>query len=175
MSTRRIVWGLVLGLTTALAASAQSAGALRWRAGGHPLGLQASDWRVPCGSVAFPCAGAGVVPLYASGTAPRTLSMQVGTLKEAQGPGRTSGPDFSFVGKAGFAPELGIYGRVGTVTPRSMPGWAAEPGVTYGVGLSWDFSRRGSASLGWDSYDLRSAGGDSRDVRATSLGLQWRY
>ena len=46
--------------------------------------------------------------------------------------------------------------------------------ASYGVGLTWDLSPRTSASLGWDTYDVRSATGD-RDVRATSLGLQWRY
>lgn len=175
MSAHRIAWGLVLGWAAACAASAQSTGALRWRSGTEPLGLQANGWRVPCGSVAFPCEGAGVIPLYASEAAPRTLSMQIGSLKEAAGAAAGAAPDFSFVGKAGFAADFGVYGRIGTVTPRSMPGWVAEPGLRYGVGLSWDFSRRGSASVGWDSYDLRSAAGDSRDVRATSLGLQWRY
>jgi OmpA-OmpF porin, OOP family len=172
-SKQRIVWGLVLGLATACAASAQSNGALRWRGGAEPLGLQSSGWRVPCGSVAFPCEGGSVVPLYASRLAPRSLSMQIAA-QDAQGMGR-SPLNFSFVGKAGFAPDLGVYGRIGAITPRPVPGWAGEPGLTYGVGLSWDFSRRGSAIVGWDSYDLRTAGGESRDVRATSLGLQWRY
>jgi hypothetical protein len=173
-SKQRIVWGLVLGLATACAASAQSNGALRWRAGAEPLGLQASTWRGPCGSVAFPCEGGGVIPLYASPVAPRSLSMQIGSANDA--PGATRSPfQFSVVGKAGFAPDLGVYGRIGAMTPRAVPGWAAETGLTYGVGLSWDFSRRGSAIVGWDSYDLRTAGGESRDVRATSLGLQWRY
>ncbi len=46
--------------------------------------------------------------------------------------------------------------------------------ASYGVGLSWDFSPRASATVGWDTYDVRSAAGD-REVRSTSLGLQWRY
>jgi hypothetical protein len=54
-----------------------------------------------------------------------------------------------------------------------MPG--ADGGLTYGVGLSWDFSRSASAVLGFDSYDFRGASGELRDVRSTSLGLQWRY
>jgi hypothetical protein len=33
-----------------------------------------------------------------------------------------------------------------------------------------------SATLGWDSYDLRLGGGIPRDtLRSTSLGLQYRY
>ena len=44
------------------------------RAGAEPVGLQVTQWRVPCGSIAFPCAASTLVPLYASETAPRTLS-----------------------------------------------------------------------------------------------------
>lgn len=173
--TQRTVWVSVLALAAASAASAQT-GSLRWRAAAEPIGLQVSEWRVPCGSIAFPCAASTLIPLYASEAAPRTLSMQVGSSEDgALRLARSPGLNFSLVGKAGIAPELGIYGRIGTTTPRAMPGWASEAGLTYGVGLSWDFSRRGSASLGWDSYDLRTSGGDSREVRATSLGLQWRY
>lgn len=171
---------LVLGLA-AFAASAQAPGTLRWRTGA-PLGLQPAtdDWRAPCGSIAFPCDGAGTVRLYTSETAPRSVSLQLGEPGD-RGALRMAPPqglNASLVGKAGIAADVGLYGRVGTVT-RAAPGWAGvagtEGGLTYGVGLSWDFSRRGSAMVGWDSYDVRSAGGEARDVRATSLGLQWRY
>jgi hypothetical protein len=47
--------------------------------------------------------------------------------------------------------------------------------LTYGVGLSWDFTPRLSATLGWDSYDLRTAGSEREPVRFTNIGLQWRY
>lgn len=175
IETQRTVWVFVLGLAAATAVSAQS-GSLRWRAAAEPLGLQVTQWQVPCGSVAFPCAASTLIPVYASEVAPRSLSMQVGSSPEAALHAvRPAGLNFSLVGKAGIAPDLGFYGRIGATTPRALPGWASEAGLTYGVGLSWDFSRRGSASLGWDSYDLRTTGGDSREVRATSLGLQWRY
>jgi OOP family OmpA-OmpF porin len=176
----------LLGLTMVLATSAawaQTGGAVRLRAGAAPLGLQLApgDWRGPCGSVAFPCSGdTGTLRLYSSETAPRSLSLQV-TQPEDASALRMAGPpamQFSLVGKAGIAPKLGlgVYGRVGTATRARLAGAPGnEGGVTYGVGLSWDFSRRGSAIVGWDTYDFRTAGGEARDVRATSLGLQWRY
>lgn len=173
--TQRTVWGFFLGLAATTAAFAEG-GSLRWNAGAQPLGLHAPQSRVPCGSVAFPCAASTLVPLYASEAAPRSLSMQVSAGESRLAPlERASAPSFSLVGKAGFAQDLGIYGRIGAASARSLPGWDSEPGLSYGVGLSWEFSRHGSASLGWDSYDLRNTGGDSREVRATSLGLQWRY
>jgi hypothetical protein len=74
-------------------------------------------------------------------------------------------------------PDLGGYGRTGTTCarPGALPALTpADGGLTYGVGLSWDFSRSASAAVGLDSYDLRGPVGEVRDVR-TSLGLRWRY
>lgn len=180
MWLQRTLPGLVIAVI-ALAAAAQSGEALRWRNGFDPLGLQpaAGSFRVTCGSVAFPC-DAGSVPLYTSETAPRSLSMEVGQAGRAAALGGPTGLTVSLTGRAGVAPSLGIYGRVGTSfgrnTPTSSLRAGPDPaGMAYGVGLSWDFSRSASAVLGWDLYDVRTSVGDSRDVRATSLGLQWRY
>jgi OmpA-OmpF porin, OOP family len=180
MRLQRTLLGLVFGLAAAGVAQAQATGTLRWRAGASPLGLQApADASAPCGSIAFPCgADTGTLRLYTSATAPRSVSLQVGSRQDAgtlrMAPSQA--PSFSVIGKAGIAQDLGIYGRLGTTTRASLAGApGAEGGITYGVGLSWDFSRRGSALLGWDSYDFRTLGGEARDVRATSLGLQWRY
>ena len=49
-----------------------------------------------------------------------------------------------------------------------------EGGISYGVGLNWEFSRAASAAIGLDSYELRGGLGDVRELR-TSLGLRWRY
>ena len=182
MRSQRTLLVLVLGLAAACGAWAQTTGTLRWPAGPTALGLQvdAAPWRTPCGSIALPCEGdAATLPLYLSATAPRSLSLQISRSAGASALGDASAlpPNVSLLGRAGIAPDLGlgIYGRLGTITTRSLAGTRSEGGITYGVGLSWDFSRRGSASLGLDTYDLRSIGGEARDVRATSLGLQWRY
>ena len=178
MSSQRHLLGLVIALAAVGSAEAQSSGSLRWR-GGTGLGLQAGqpDLRVPCGSYTFSC-DAATLPLYASAKAPRSLSMQVGRADPAAplGAGLVPGLNVSLVGKAGLAWDLGVYGRVGTTFNRAAlaPNTTGEGGLTYGVGLSWDFSRRGSAAFGLDSYDMRSGTGEARDVR-TSLGLQWRY
>jgi hypothetical protein len=182
MRSQRTLLVLVLGLAAACGAWAQTTGTLRWPAPTTSLGLQVADapWRTPCGSIALPCEGdAATLPLYLSATAPRSLSLQVSRSADAS-PFRGASslpPNVSLLGRAGIAPDfgLGVYGRLGMVTTRSLSGARGDGGVTYGVGLSWDFSRRGSASVGWDTYDLRTIGGEARDVRATSLGLQWRY
>jgi hypothetical protein len=183
MRLQRTLVGLVLFLPAAGTAFAQADARLRWRAGGNPLGLQAAPatLALPCGNFTFTCGDAAALPLYLHSSPgwPRSLSMQIGYADVAslRSPG-PQGPNVSLVGRAGIAPDLGVYGRVGTTFNRSLPPLSAmvpsESGLTYGVGFSWDFSRRASAALGWDSYDLRSTAGDIRDVR-TSLGLQWRY
>lgn len=180
MRSPRILLGLVLGLAASVAA-AQTSGALRWRAGAAPLGLQASpaEAGLQCGPLSLSCQTHVVVPLYTSTVAPRSLSMQLGAVDggaalKLRG---VTGLNVNFVGRAGLLPDLGVYGRVGTAIGR--PGaFLASPtieGMSYGVGLSWDFSRGASAVLGFDSYDVRTATGELRDVRATSLGLQLRY
>jgi OmpA-OmpF porin, OOP family len=182
MRTQRDVLVLVLALAAACAAVGQSNGTLRWRSGASALGLQPAPGGpgARCGAFTLACDGTALVPLYASRVAPRTLSMQVGRVDGdmALRMARAQGLSLALVGKAGLFQDVGVYGRVGAVMGRGS-GFAATPGadggMTYGVGLSWDFSRSASAVLGFDSYDVRGTTGDLRDVRATSLGLQWRY
>ncbi|MBC5781700.1 hypothetical protein H8N03_02010 [Ramlibacter sp. USB13] len=182
MTLQRTLLVLVLAAAAAGTAAAQTQGALRWRAGSTALGLQAAgaEARLPCNSYTLSCGDSASVPLYASVTAPRSVSMQVspGEPSTALRLQRTQGLNVAVVGKAGIAQDLGVYGRVGTTLNRTTPALAGtangEGGLSYGVGLSWDFSRTASASMGLDSYDIRGSLGDVRDVR-TSLGLQWRY
>lgn len=114
---------------------------------------------------------------WRTGATPLGLQVQVAPSEDSTAwrIARAKTAGVSVIGRSGFAPDVGVYGRFGTTTLRPMGAFAATEGTTYGVGVSWDFSRSGSASLGWDSYDLRTATGEARDVRATSLGLQWRY
>jgi len=180
MGSQRILLGLVIA-TASCAAAAQVQGSLRWRGSTAPTGLQAGlEARLPCGSYTLSCGDATTVPLYASVSAPRTLSMQVTASDQASALRMPrQGLNVSLVGKAGIYQDLGIYGRVGTTVNRGAPslagaGAGGSSGLTYGLGFSWDFARSASASMGLDSYDLRGNFGDSREVR-TSLGLQWRY
>jgi OOP family OmpA-OmpF porin len=177
MSSQRILVGLVTALVVVLANGQTNAP--RWRDG---TGLQPgqTDFRVACGTVAFPCDGAATLPLYSSDKLPHSLAMQIGTRDRAAAlrVGAPQGLKVSLIGRAAVGPDVGVYGRLGMTTGRSSTlaaGAGSEAGTSYGVGLSWDLSRSASATVGWDTYDVRTAIGDSRDVRATSLGLQWRY
>lgn len=171
---------LVCGLAAlwAAGASAQATGTLRWRPAAALLPSTAAgmNFSAGCGAAGAACeAETAATPLWVSTKARRAVLMEVSQLESAPSL-RPGALNLSVVGKAGLPHDLGIYGRVGTSLLRSGPGlqpagFTDSAGMSYGLGLSWDFSRRGSASVGLDSYELRAAGGDWR----ASLGLQWRY
>ena len=182
MGSQRSLVGWVIAVAAVGSAVAQTNGTLRWRTHSPALGLQAAGAQapLPCGSYTLSCSDSTTLPLYTSVTAPRSVSMQVSAGEaSALRLAPTQGLNVKLVGKAGIAPDLGVYGRVGTTLNRTAPALGGgmangEGGLSYGVGFSWDFSRSASASMGLDSYDIRGNLGDARDVR-TSLGLQWRY
>jgi hypothetical protein len=104
-----------------------------------------------------------------------SIGLQVG--QTGATPVRPQELNVSLQGRSSLAPELGVYGRVATPLARTTATLGApafDSGMVYGVGVSWDLSRSASASLGWDTYDIRSGGSES-SVRSTRLGLQWRY
>ena len=167
-------FSLLLGFFLCGTAAAQAT------AGDGYIGLQLkrSDFRIPCGSVAFPCDDGARLPLYAGAVLARPVGVELGALQLRDG--RRNGTSVGVVGRARIAPEFGVYGRLATAfvrTPTSVLGASVDTGagVSYGVGLSWDFSPSASAILGWDRYDLRFGSGERDTVRSTSLGLQWRY
>jgi hypothetical protein len=98
---------------------------------------------------------------------------------------RTRGLSLSLVGKARVAPAVGVFGKVGTSYGRaegaalatalmgSGPGRGS--GLSFGGGVSFDFTPRLSATLEWDSNDFRFAGTGREPVHSTSMGLKYRY
>ena len=175
---QRTLLALVLGSAAAVSAHAQWPGeAKSARLGLHPA---PAAFKIPCGSIAFPCDEAPALRLYTAPAQARSLDLQVASLglaaQRRYGEPGPQGLQLSFLGRAHLASDLAVYGRLGTALGRlqpALPGPAEGTfGLGWGVGVSWDFSPRGSAVLGWDSWDLRSGG---EPVRATSLGLQWRY
>ena len=93
------------------------------------------------------------------------------------------GLNLAVVGRAHIS-SFGVFGKVGTLSyfhpdtsAMGMGVTASLPpeqsgGLSWGGGVSYDFTPRLSATFEWVSYDLRMAAGP---VRATNLGLQYRY
>ena len=143
----------------------------------------------------FACAAAACA--QAQVTPPRTgyLGLQLGqsgveltcgrptfACEKAWGISQVPGTQLSLVGRARIGDSFGLEGRVGTrfgAGDTAVTGAGSlldrSLGMTYGAGLRWEFSRRGSATFGLDSYEQPLAGGGRETVRAATLGLQWRY
>ncbi|MEJ6024334.1 hypothetical protein [Ramlibacter sp. PS4R-6] len=91
--------------------------------------------------------------------------------------------DLSVVGRAQVA-SFTAFGKLGTTTASrpdapltglstlAVPLQETAPGMSWGGGVSWDFSPRLTATFEWISYDLRMSTGL---VRSTNLGLQYKY
>ena len=97
---------------------------------------------------------------------------------------RVQGLNLSLVGKAPLGSSLGVFGKLGTNYARSdasvmgaSPALAGDSsfGFAYGAGVSYSFTPRLSATLEWDSHDMRLTGSARDPVRSTSLGLRYSY
>jgi hypothetical protein len=178
----------IAGLLLATAAQAQLVDSGRDRGG---LGLQPSrvQYGIGCGASLLPCASEEASFAAARDPAPLRWSVELATVPLA-GSSRTALPssarqglNLSLVGrKPVFGSSFSVYGRLGATyaTPDTGPGSLTlaggdSGGMSFGAGVSVDLSPRLSATFGWDSYDLRLGPGPRENLRATSLGLQYRY
>jgi len=155
------------------------------------LNLGRSRYNLPCGSSAFLCDDADrSVRLYAGTMLGSFWGVELGYLnmgRIARAGGETSakGLNLSLVGKAPLGRSFGVFGKVGTTYGRTETSALAGSGIaagsdhgfglSYGAGVSFDFTPRLSATLEWDRDDFRFAGAGRDPVRSTSLGLQFRY
>jgi opacity protein-like surface antigen len=162
-------------------------------AGHSNLGLQAtrSSFTLSCSNVAYLCDDKDRVAQLATGrSVPTPWGMEVaqvnlGAVSRFGSSTRAQGLNLSLIGKASLGHSLRVYGRAGTMWGRSESSNLAAGsgsagsdqgfGFTYGAGVGYDITPRLSATLEWDSNDLRFASGTRDSVRSTSVGLQLRY
>jgi OOP family OmpA-OmpF porin len=181
-------------LLGAASAQAQASGTDASFAGGfnlqrshNPVGfnMARTEYRLPCTITVLHCQTSDVAPQYS-----RNWSLELGLqdLGRAQlqpwSTGRAQALNLSLMGKRSVfgIDRLNVYGKVGTSYGFTEPSGATSlaagdsaVGLTYGAGLSMAFTPRLSATLAWDAHDFRFSSGGLRDVRATSIGLQYRY
>jgi OOP family OmpA-OmpF porin len=156
------------------------------------LNLSRSRYNVSCGTTALLCDDSDRVPQFYAGSMIGNFwgvelgYLDMGRIARAGTETRAQGLNLSLVGKAQVARSFGVFGKVGTTYGRSdtsamgasssiATGAEYGFGLSYGAGVSVDFTPRLSARLEWDSNDFRFAGGGRDPVRSTSLGLQYRY
>lgn len=155
------------------------------------LNLSRSRYNVSCGTMALLCDDSDRAAQLYAGTmignfwAVELGYLDMGRIARAGGETRAQGLNLSLVGKAQVARSFGVFGKLGTTYGRSetfalgassvATGAENGFGLSFGAGVSVDFTPRLSATLEWDSNDFRFAGGGRDPVRSTSLGLQYRY
>jgi len=154
-------------------------------------GLQLSrvEYPIGCGASLLRCEPGQLASFAASRPSPLHWNLELSQLslgaadRFAVGSAR-QGLNLSLVGRrALFGSSLSVYGKLGATygyaeagaTPMAVTPGALEQGygLSFGAGLSLDFTPQLSATLGWDSHDLRLGGREG--FRSTSLGLQYRY
>lgn len=109
----------------------------------------------------------------------------MGTINRAGGTTRAQGIDLAGIAKAPLGAGFGIFGKLGTTYGWTRTSTGAGSGIyggnehgfglLYGVGASYDFTPQLSAVLEFDSRDYHFAGTGRDSVRATTVGLQYRY
>ena len=155
------------------------------------LTLGRSNYSVPCGSIAFTCDDSDrSLRLHANTMVGNFWGVELGYLNmgriaRAGGETKAQGLNLSLVGKAPLASSFGVFGKVGTTYGRTETTSLASSaiasgtdrgfGLSYGAGVSFDFTPRLSATVEWESNDFRFSGSGRDPVRSTSLGLQYRY
>lgn len=189
---------LCLASLSALPALAQSpdnnafAGMLKPPRTGHSIGLNVgrSDYGLGCGALPGCEDSDRYLRLYGQSMVNEYWGAEVGVLDMGRidlgsGNTRAQGVNLSVVGRVPLGEMFSAFGKVGTTFGHTSTSSSAGSGLrggsengfglSYGAGLSWHITPRVSAVVEWDSHDFKFANGERDPVRATSLGLQFRY
>lgn len=192
MAASRIVACIALAAASSLHAQAQAVDGSAWnRAASRAyLGLNAGGMqpRPACATAVLACPALPALSLHSTQAFGASWGAEVGLVDLSRawrgaGANRNQGLNLSLIGRAPLGASFGVFGRFGASYGVADTGWAALPGMaaaseaalglSFGAGVSYDFSPRLSATFGWDSHDFRLSGREP--VRATSVGLQYRY
>lgn len=154
------------------------------------LQLSRAEYPIGCGASLLRCEP-GQSPRF-GGSAPSPLhwnlelsQLSLGAADRLAIGSARQGLNLSLVGRRSlFGSSFSVYGKLGATygfaeggaSPMAIALGAQEQGygVSFGAGVSMDFTPQLSATLGWDSHDMR-LGGTRDGLRSTSLGLQYRY
>jgi opacity protein-like surface antigen len=155
------------------------------------LSLGRSRYSIACGATSFSCDNTdnsvqiSVGSMLGNFWGVELAYIDMGRVGRGGGTTRAQGLNLSVLGKVPVWQSLGVFGKLGTTYGRTETSAAFGSGLatgrergfglSYGAGVSYDFTPQLSATLGWDSHDFRFAGGGRDPVRSTSLGLQYKY
>jgi OmpA-OmpF porin, OOP family len=151
------------------------------------LNVGRSRYNVPCGSTSLLCDDAAPSAEFYAGRmignfwGVELAYLDGGRVQRQDGDVRAQGINLSLVGRAPLGNAIGLFGKLGTTYGRTenpaLTGTASDQGfgLSYGAGVSLDFTPRLSATFELESSDFRFAGTGRDPVRSASLGLRYRY
>lgn len=177
----------VAGLGFSFSATAQSAGtssgmsSLNWApaAGQRYIGLNGGTTDLRLGD------NATTYEFYAGGMWNKNFGLELGVTDfgNIRRPGDSVdayGLSVKAVGVAPLTESFSAFAKLGTMYARTKVtsgssvsndnGW----GMTYGLGVNYDFTRQLAAVLEWDQTNLNLAG-SSDHINTTSIGLKYRF
>ena len=110
--------------------------------------------------------------------------LHMGSADRVGGRTRAQGVNLSLVGRAPLTEQYDVFGKVGTTYGRTRTngyeGFGVATGkddgfgLSYGLGVRWNFTPQWSAVLEWERHRFHFADGRS-NVNLTSLGVQYRF
>jgi OmpA-OmpF porin, OOP family len=151
------------------------------------LNVGKSRYNVPCGSTSLLCDDTAPSAEFYAGRmignfwGVELAYLDAGRVQRPGGDLKAQGLNLSLVGRAPLGHAIGLFGKVGTTYGRTenpaLTGVATDQGfgISYGGGVSLDFTPRLSATFELESSDFRFAGSGRDPVRSASLGLRYRY
>ena len=192
---------VTLAMTLGSSASAQttpapaSASGTTWYTpiGGRYVGIDIGSAKYNsggCGVGGLACEDrSDAYSVYAGGMWNRNFGLEIGatdfgSVDRAGGQAKAYGFSLKAVGMAPLTESLAAFAKVGTLYSHTKvtadagagvnTGNDSSWGLTYGVGLSFDFSPKVAAVLGWDRSNVHFAGSQEH-INTTSLGLKYRF
>ena len=188
---------LVAALAVAAGAStgayAQSSNYALYAPGSAYIGLNAgrSDYSLGSGAGGFALEKRDTnYNIYGGGYFNSNFGLELGytdfgRIHRAGGTTQAHGLNLSLVGRLPLAESFQLTGRLGStygrteVTASSTSGFSNGTksgfGLSYGLGVSYDFSTNWSAVLQWDRYKLDFANTGRDPVTSTTVGLKYRF
>ena len=177
----------VAGFGLSFAANAQSAGI--------SSGMSNSNWAPAVGQRYIGLNGGSTdlrlgdnttsYDLYAGGMWNKNFGLEVGmtdfgTIRRPGNSVDAYGLSVRAVGIAPLTESFSAFAKLGTmytrtkVTSGSSVSKDNSWGMTYGVGVNYDFTRQLAAVVEWDQTNLNLAG-SSDHINTTSIGLKYRF
>ena len=108
----------------------------------------------------------------------------MGSADRIGGRTKAQGVNLSLIGRAPLSEQFDVFGKVGTTYGRTrtngFQGFDVATGkddgfgLSYGLGVRWNFTPQWSAVLEWERHRFHFADGRN-DVDLTSVGVQYRF